>query len=153
DSDSAPNRVRWLLDRPVKPGDDSAGTSASNFYGTVTPSAAVPSGRLSQDRISFAPAAGIRCRTKTREAAMGGCGKAAAVCSLGVLVAALQGTAPQRAEAAELVIITNQGATPGVRELATAFGQKTGHKVAVIQEDGAALERRLAAGGQADLVA
>ena len=83
---------------------------------------------------------------------MGGCGKAAAACVLGVLAPAFQGALPQgAAAAAELVIITNQGATPGVRELAAAFGQKTGHKVTVIQEDGAALERRLAAGGQADL--
>jgi molybdate transport system substrate-binding protein len=84
---------------------------------------------------------------------MGGCGKAAAACVLGVLVSAFQGALPPGAAAAELVIISNQGATPGVRELAAAFGQKTGHKVTVIQEDGAALERRLAAGGQADLFA
>src|ERR1700733_2773066 len=85
---------------------------------------------------------------------MGGCGKAAAACVLGVLAPAFLGVLSQGAAAgAELVIISNQGATPGVRELAAAFGQKTGHKVAVIQEDGAALERRLAAGGQADLVA
>jgi molybdate transport system substrate-binding protein len=89
-----------------------------------------------------------------REAAMGECGKAAAACVLGVLVMAFQGALPQgTASAAELVIISNQGATPGVRELAAAFGQKTGHKVTVIQADGAALERRLAAGGQADLFA
>jgi molybdate transport system substrate-binding protein len=85
---------------------------------------------------------------------MGGCGRAAAACVLGVLVTALQGITPQGgATAAELIIITNQGATPGVRELASAFGQQTGHKVTVIQEDGAAVERRLAAGGQADLIA
>ena len=85
---------------------------------------------------------------------MGGCGKAAAACVLGVLAPAFVGVLPQgAAAAADLVIISNQGATPGVRELAAAFGQKTGHKVTVIQEDGAALERRLAAGGQADLFA
>jgi molybdate transport system substrate-binding protein len=84
---------------------------------------------------------------------MGGCGKVAAACILGVLVPAFQGALPQRAAAAELVIISNQGATPGVRELAAAFGQKTGHKVTVIQADAAALERRLAAGGQVDLFA
>jgi molybdate transport system substrate-binding protein len=85
---------------------------------------------------------------------MGGCGKAAAACVLGALAPVFQGALPQgAATAAELVIISNQGATPGVRELATAFGQKTGHKVTVVQEDGAALERRLAAGGQADLFA
>jgi molybdate transport system substrate-binding protein len=56
------------------------------------------------------------------------------------------------AAAAELVVITNQGATPGVRELAAAFSRESGHKVTVIQEAGADLDRRLASGGQADLI-
>jgi len=55
----------------------------------------------------------------------------------------LLGSLPLSVDAAELVILTNQGATPGVRELATAFSQASGHKVTVIQEAGAALERRL----------
>jgi len=80
---------------------------------------------------------------------MGACGKVAAACILGVLGALAQGAA----RAAELTILTNQGATPGVRELASAFERATGHKVTVIQEAGAALERRLAAGGPADLIA
>ena len=44
--------------------------------------------------------------------------------------------------AAELIILTNQGATPGVRELAVAFERASGHKVIVIQEEGAALEQQ-----------
>jgi molybdate transport system substrate-binding protein len=57
----------------------------------------------------------------------------------------------QAALAAELIILTNQGATPGVRELAAAFERATGHKVTVIQEEGAALEQRLN-NGPADLI-
>ena len=53
--------------------------------------------------------------------------------------------------AAELIILTNQGATPGVRELAAAFERASGHKVTVIQEEGAALEQRLS-NGPADLI-
>ena len=70
---------------------------------------------------------------------------------------ALQGVAL----AAELVIVTNQGATPGVRELAAAFERASGHKVIVIQEEGAgdptpararaALEQRLD-NGRTDLI-
>jgi molybdate transport system substrate-binding protein len=55
------------------------------------------------------------------------------------------------AEAAELVILTNQGATPGVRELAAAFSRASGQKVTVLQETGAALERRIN-NGPADLI-
>src|SRR5258708_21385464 len=80
---------------------------------------------------------------------MGTCGKVAAACILGVLGALAQGAA----RAAELTILTNQGATPGVRELAAAFERASGHKVTVVQEGGAALERRLASGGPADLIA
>src|SRR5215467_6122278 len=54
--------------------------------------------------------------------------------------------------AADLVILTNQGATPGVRELAAAFSQASGHKVSVIQEAGAALERRLNSDAPGDLL-
>jgi molybdate transport system substrate-binding protein len=71
--------------------------------------------------------------------------KFAAACILGALV-------PQGAAlAAELIILTNQGATPGVRELAVAFERASGHKVTVIQEEGAALERRITS-GPADLI-
>jgi molybdate transport system substrate-binding protein len=54
-------------------------------------------------------------------------------------------------DAAELVISSNQGATPGMRELAAAFSRQTGHKVTVVQEAGSALEKRLTE-GPADLV-
>jgi molybdate transport system substrate-binding protein len=66
--------------------------------------------------------------------------------------------------AAELIIVTNQGATPGVTELAAAFERMTGHKVTVIQDSGLAgglaladprapaLKQRLDS-GPADLVA
>ena len=74
-------------------------------------------------------------------------GKFAAACIVVVL-----GSLPQAAVAAELVVLTNQGATPGVRELAAAFSRASGHKVTVIQEAGAALDKRLASGGQADLI-
>src|SRR5206468_3103364 len=45
---------------------------------------------------------------------------------------------------------TNQGATPGVKELAAAFERMTGNKVTVIQVEGDALEQRINSG--ADLV-
>jgi molybdate transport system substrate-binding protein len=64
----------------------------------------------------------------------------------------LLGSLPLNVDAAELVILTNQGATPGVRELATAFAQASGHKVTVIQEAGAALERRLNSSAPGDLL-
>jgi molybdate transport system substrate-binding protein len=78
---------------------------------------------------------------------MGTCGKFAVACILGVF-----GSLPQGAAiAAELVILTNQGATPGVRELAAAFSRASGHKVTVLQEAGAALDQRLN-NGPADLI-
>ena len=70
-----------------------------------------------------------------------------AACMLGVLGL----MPPGAATAADLIILTNQGATPGVRELAAAFARASGHKVTVIQEEGAALERRIDS-GPADLV-
>src|SRR5262245_10415227 len=69
----------------------------------------------------------------------------AAACMLATLGAGGAG-------AADLVILTNQGATPGVRELAGAFSQASGHKVSVIQEAGAALERRLNSDAPGDLL-
>ena len=53
--------------------------------------------------------------------------------------------------AADLTILTNQGATPGVKELATAFSKKSGHNVMVVQAEDAELQRRLA-NGTADLI-
>jgi molybdate transport system substrate-binding protein len=87
---------------------------------------------------------------------MGAGTKLAAVCVVGAL-----GLLPQAAQAADLIILTNQGATPGVRELAAEFSRTSGHKVTVLQEalnqrDGvlvadAALERRINE-GPADLI-
>src|SRR5258705_3978188 len=82
----------------------------------------------------------------TTGVAMRACTKFAAACLLGAL-----GLMPRAAAAADLVILTNQGATPGVRELAAAFERASGHKVSVIQVEGEALEQRIN-GGAADLV-
>jgi molybdate transport system substrate-binding protein len=68
-----------------------------------------------------------------------------ATCVLGALA-----LVPQ-ARAAELVVLTNQGATPGVTELGNAFARMTGHKVTVIQEGGKELDERLAK-GPADVI-
>ena len=72
----------------------------------------------------------------------------AAAGMLGMLVSLPHGGAV----AADLIILTNQGATPGVRELVAAFSQASGHKVTVIQEAGAALERRLNSPAPGDLL-
>ena len=72
--------------------------------------------------------------------------KFAPACIVGALACSAQA-----AVAAELIVLTNQGATPGVTELANAFSRASGHKVTVLQEAGAALERRLA-NGPADLI-
>ncbi|MSP93632.1 MAG: ABC transporter substrate-binding protein [Alphaproteobacteria bacterium] len=68
---------------------------------------------------------------------------------IGILLAA--GSMIQTASAADLVILTNQGATPGVKELAAAFSRTSGHKVTVIQAEDGELERQMA-GGAADLI-
>jgi molybdate transport system substrate-binding protein len=68
-------------------------------------------------------------------------------CVLGVLGALSLGMA----NAADLVVLSNQGAIPGVRELATAFEAKTGHHVTVVQPDDETLERRIK-DGSADLI-
>jgi molybdate transport system substrate-binding protein len=68
--------------------------------------------------------------------------KFAAVCVLAVLGWTMPGTA----QAADLLVLTNQGAAPTVRALATAFSRASGHNVTVVQEEGAALERRLTDG-------
>ena len=78
---------------------------------------------------------------------MRACAKLAAACMLAALGLMSHGAAA----AAELVILTNQGATPGVRELAAAFARASGHKVTVIQVEGAELDRRINS-GPADLV-
>jgi hypothetical protein len=71
---------------------------------------------------------------------MGAGGKFAAACILGVFPGTfleVLGSLPQGAAvAAELIVLTNQGATPGVREVAAAFERASGHKVTVLQEAG-----------------
>ena len=66
-----------------------------------------------------------------------------------VVVCATASSAQDRK--ADLVILTNQGATPGVKELAAAFERTSGHRVAVVQVEGEALEQRINS-GDADLV-
>jgi molybdate transport system substrate-binding protein len=78
---------------------------------------------------------------------MGAYATFAAACILGALALMPRGAAA----AAELIILTNQGATPGVKALADAFARASGHTVTVIQEEAAALERRIN-NGPADLV-
>jgi molybdate transport system substrate-binding protein len=55
------------------------------------------------------------------------------------------------ANAADLVVLSNQGAVPGVRALAAEFEKVSGHRVTVIQADDATLEQR-SRDGTADLV-
>jgi molybdate transport system substrate-binding protein len=57
----------------------------------------------------------------------------------------------QAAAAADLTVLTNQGAIPGVKELAAAFARASGHRVNVLQIDPAALEQTVDS-GQADIV-
>src|ERR1041385_8783255 len=73
--------------------------------------------------------------------------KLAGACLLGMLVSVPHGAAM----AADIVILTNQGATPGIRELATAFSLASGHHVTVIQADDAILQQRVN-DGTADLI-
>jgi molybdate transport system substrate-binding protein len=78
---------------------------------------------------------------------MGACARLVAACIVGALA-----LIPRVANtAAELIILTNQGATPGVKEVAAAFARASGHRVTVLQEDEAALERRIN-NGPADLI-
>jgi molybdate transport system substrate-binding protein len=78
---------------------------------------------------------------------MGACTKFATACILGILVPLPQGAVL----AADLIIVTNQGATPGAREIAAAFSRASGHNVTVVQAEGDELERRLS-NGTVDLV-
>lgn len=55
------------------------------------------------------------------------------------------------AVAADIVIVTNQGAVPGLNELGAAFMRATGNRVTVILAEGDTLEQRLA-NGTVDLV-
>ena len=75
------------------------------------------------------------------------CAKFAAACILGALGSLAQGTAA----AADLVIVSNQGAMPSLKELAAAFKRASGHNVTVVLAEGSVLEQRLAS-GTVDLV-
>src|ERR1700757_2314004 len=81
------------------------------------------------------------------EEAMKACAKFVAACIVVVLGLTPHGVSA----AAELTILTHQGATPGVKELAAAFARASGHKVTVTQVEGDALNERIKS-GRADLV-
>jgi molybdate transport system substrate-binding protein len=49
----------------------------------------------------------------------------------------------QSAAAADLVMLADQGSVPEVRALANAFSRSSGHTVTVVQETGAAQQRRI----------
>lgn len=78
---------------------------------------------------------------------MGACAKFSAACLMGAMAVM---SAPATA-ASDLIVLTNQGATPGVRELAAAFSRASGHHVTVIQQEADTLEQRINT-GPADLV-
>src|SRR5258706_1937220 len=78
---------------------------------------------------------------------MGSGTKFAAACIFVGLGSMAQGTA----RAADLVIISNQGAMPGLREIAAAFTRASGHKVTVMLAEGDALEQGLSS-GRLDLI-
>ena len=78
---------------------------------------------------------------------MGASAKFVAACIFVTLGSMPQGPAL----AADLVIVTNQGAMPGLKELAAAFTRASGHHVTVILAEGRVLEQRLTS-GTADLV-
>src|SRR6202163_462581 len=113
-----------------------------------------PTGPSPKDRISFHASGGrtFDPAEKKREEAMGACGKIAAACIPAIVLGILGSLSQGAARAAELVVVSGQGATPGVKELAAAFARTSGHKVTVVQEAGAALDQRLA-NGPADLIA
>jgi molybdate transport system substrate-binding protein len=87
---------------------------------------------------------------------MGARGTIAAACIRavipGIIVGCFGWLPSGAARAAELTVLTNQGATPGVRELAAAFSRTSGHQVTVIQETAPSLEQRLKSNGPADLI-
>ena len=78
---------------------------------------------------------------------MGAFARFSTACILGVSVYLSQGVA----DAADLVILVNQGAAPGVRELAAGFERVSEHRVTVIQPDRAQLVQRIN-DGTADLI-
>jgi molybdate transport system substrate-binding protein len=78
---------------------------------------------------------------------MGSCARIAAAC----ILAAFGYVSVGAADAADLVILTNQGAVPGVRALAAEFENVSGHRVAVVQANSETLQQR-SRDGSADLV-
>jgi molybdate transport system substrate-binding protein len=62
------------------------------------------------------------------------------------LLGALALLPPQTAAAADLVVMVDQGSVPETRALADAFSRASGHKVTVVQETGAAQQRRIDSG-------
>src|SRR5262245_61080398 len=77
---------------------------------------------------------------------MRACARFAVACLVGAM-----GLMPRAVAAADLVILTNQGATPGVKELAAAFERASGDKVSATQVEGEEFEQTRAS-GTADLV-
>jgi molybdate transport system substrate-binding protein len=77
--------------------------------------------------------------------------RSSATFAAALLLGAVGLFAQGRTPAADLIILTNQGAVPGVKALADAFARTTGHRVTVLQEGGDALERRIT-NGPADLM-
>ncbi len=58
---------------------------------------------------------------------------------------------PQAGEAAELVVLSGQGATPGAREVSAAFARASGNKVTVLQPANAEMQK-LVDNGPADII-
>ncbi len=71
--------------------------------------------------------------------------RAAAIAFVAVMLMA------SSADSAELIALSGQGATPGVREVAAAFARASGHKVTVLQPANAELGQRLS-NGPADIL-
>jgi molybdate transport system substrate-binding protein len=67
------------------------------------------------------------------------------------LILAVLTSPPAGAFAADLIIVSNQGAVPGLKEVGAAFARKTGNHLTVVLAEGDELGRRLAA-GTVDLV-
>lgn len=78
---------------------------------------------------------------------MGDSAKLTAACILAAIFSVSLGAA----DAADLVVLANQGAVPGVTAVAAEFERVSGHRVTVVQADDEMLERR-GRDGTADLV-
>src|SRR5258706_3844618 len=57
-----------------------------------------------------------------------------------------------RVQAAEIIILANQGAVSGVRDLAAGFEQKTGNKVKVVFAQGSEMAAMIDGNEPADLI-